>query len=197
MRLVIASNNSHKVNEMKAIFTGIYDEILSLSDAGIDIEVVEDGLTFAENALKKASEVFVLANADAVISDDSGLMVDALGGAPGVHSARYAGDGHDDAANNAKLLAAMENVADEKRTCCFVSAVALVRRGEKPIVCEGCVEGKLLREGRGHNGFGYDPLFLYEPYSLTFAELDGERKNSISHRANALNALIKALGEKS
>lgn len=116
MRLVIASNNAHKVAEIRAILAPYYDEILSLKDAGITIDVVEDGETFEDNARKKAEEVLAVAHADAVLSDDSGLMVDALGGAPGVYSARYAGEGHDDAANNAKLLEAMQSVPDG-RTC--------------------------------------------------------------------------------
>ncbi|MFR1265416.1 MAG: non-canonical purine NTP pyrophosphatase, partial [Christensenellales bacterium] len=110
MKLIIASNNAHKVSEIKAILGCFYDEILSLREAGIDMDVVEDANTFEGNALKKAREVFSVADADAVLSDDSGLMVDALGGAPGVYSARYAGEGHDDAANNAKLLDALRDV---------------------------------------------------------------------------------------
>lgn len=113
MKLIIASNNAHKVSEIKAILGCFYDEILSLREAGIDMDVVEDANTFEGNALKKAREVFSVADADAVLSDDSGLMVDALGGAPGVYSARYAGEGHDDAANNAKLLDALRDVPDE------------------------------------------------------------------------------------
>ena len=116
MKLIIASNNAHKVSEIKAILGCFYDEILSLREAGIDMDVVEDANTFEGNALKKAREVFAVADADAVLSDDSGLMVDALGGAPGVYSARYAGEGHDDAANNAKLLDALRDVPGEKRT---------------------------------------------------------------------------------
>lgn len=108
MKLIIASNNAHKVSEIKAILGCFYDEILSLREAGIDMDVVEDANTFEGNALKKAREVLPVADADAVLSDDSGLMVDALGGAPGVYSARYAGEGHDDAANNAKLLDATQ-----------------------------------------------------------------------------------------
>ena len=124
MKLIIASNNAHKVSEIKAILGCFYDEILSLREAGIDMDVVEDADTFEGNALKKAREVFAVADADAVLSDDSGLMVDALGGAPGVYSARYAGEGHDDAANNAKLLDALRDVPDEKRTARFCTSVA-------------------------------------------------------------------------
>ena len=132
MKLIIASNNAHKVSEIKAILGCFYDEILSLREAGIDMDVVEDANTFEGNALKKAREVFAVADADAVLSDDSGLMVDALGGAPGVYSARYAGEGHDDAANNAKLLDALRDVPGEKRTAQFRTSVALIRRGCLP-----------------------------------------------------------------
>lgn len=193
MKLIIASNNAHKVTEIKAILGDYYEEILSLRDAGIEIDVEEDADTFEGNALKKASEIFDAVDADAVLSDDSGLEVDALGGAPGVYSARYAGEGHDDAANNAKILENMKDVADEKRTCRFVSAVALVRRDKQPVVVRGTVEGKLLRAPQGENGFGYDPLFFYEPFNKSFAELTAEEKNTVSHRKCALEALRNLL----
>ena len=193
MKLIIASNNAHKVTEIKAILGDYYEQILSLKDAGVEIDVEEDADTFEGNALKKASEIFDAVDADAVLSDDSGLEVDALGGAPGVYSARYAGEGHDDAANNAKILENMKDVADEKRTCRFVSAVALVRRDKQPIVVRGTVEGRLLHAARGANGFGYDPLFFYEPFNKSFAELTAEEKNTVSHRKNALEALRTVL----
>ena len=195
MKLVIASNNAHKVAEIKAILAPYFDEILSLRDAGITIDVVEDGDTFEANARKKAEEVLAVATADAVLSDDSGLMVDALGGAPGVYSARYAGEGHDDAANNAKLLEAMQNVPDDARTCRFVSAIALARRGRETIVRLGKVEGMLLSAPRGTSGFGYDPLFYYVPAGKTFAELDASEKNLVSHRKHGLEAVRAALEE--
>ena len=195
MKLVIASNNAHKVAEIKAILAPYFGEILSLRDAGITIDVVEDGDTFEANARKKAEEVLAVAAADAVLSDDSGLMVDALGGAPGVYSARYAGEGHDDAANNAKLLEAMQNVPDEARTCRFVSAIALARRGRETLVRLGKVEGMLLRAPRGTSGFGYDPLFYYVPAGKTFAELDASEKNLVSHRKRGLEAVRAALEE--
>ena len=193
MKLIIASNNAHKVTEIRAILGDYYEEILSLKDAGIEIDVEEDADTSEGNALKKASEIFDAVDADAVLSDDSGLEVDALGGAPGVYSARYAGEGHDDAANNAKILENMKDVADEKRTCRFVSAVALVRRDKQPVVVRGTVEGKLLRAPQGENGFGYDPLFFYEPFNKSFAELTAEEKNTVSHRKCALEALRNLL----
>lgn len=193
MKLVIASNNAHKTAEIKAILGGYFHEILSLSEAGIDIDVLEDGETFEENALKKAVEVLRVADADAVLSDDSGLMVDALCGAPGVYSARFAGAGHDDEANNDKLLELMQKMPDGERSCRFVSAVALARRGCAPIVCRGTVEGTLLRARAGNNGFGYDPLFYYAPLDKSFAQMNAGEKNGISHRRRALNALRDAL----
>ncbi|MCE5235199.1 MAG: RdgB/HAM1 family non-canonical purine NTP pyrophosphatase [Clostridiaceae bacterium] len=193
MKLIIASNNAHKVAEIKAILAPYFNSIQSLKDARLDIDVVEDGKTFAENALKKAREVLAVSDADAALSDDSGLEVDALFGAPGVYSARYAGEGHDDNANNEKLLQEMKDVPPDKRTCRFVSAVALARREKEPITAVGAVEGKLLYAPRGCGGFGYDPLFLYEPEGMTFAELSAAKKNEISHRACALNALREAM----
>ena len=183
MRLIIASNNAHKVREIKEILGDYFSEILSLKEAGIAIDVEEDGETFEQNALKKAQEVLKIADADAALSDDSGLMVDALDGAPGVYSARFAGEGHDDAANNAKLMDMMRLVPEEKRTARFVSAVALARRGKEPMVCRGA----------GENGFGYDPLFFYAPAGLSFAQMSAEDKNAISHRKRALEALKAAL----
>lgn len=193
MKLIIASNNAHKVSEIKAILGCFYDEILSLREAGIDIDVVEDADTFEGNALKKAREVFAVADADAVLSDDSGLMVDALGGAPGVYSARYAGEGHDDAANNAKLLDALKDVPGEKRTARFRTSVALIRRGMPAVTADGSVEGVILRSPQGENGFGYDPLFYYEPLKKSFAQLTPEEKNSVSHRRRALESLCDKL----
>lgn len=193
MKLIIASNNAHKVSEIKAILGCFYDEILSLREAGIDMDVVEDADTFEGNALKKAREVFAVADADAVLSDDSGLMVDALGGAPGVYSARYAGEGHDDAANNAKLLDALKDVPGEKRTARFRTSVALIRRGMPAVTANGSVEGRILRSSQGENGFGYDPLFYYEPLKKSFAQLTPEEKNSVSHRRRALESLCDKL----
>ena len=195
MKLLIATNNAHKTAEIRAILGGHFDEIFSLKEAGLDIDVVEDGDTFEANALKKAVEALRAAEgiADAALSDDSGLMVDALGGAPGVLSARYAGEGHDDGANNRKLLEAMRDVPDGARGCRFVSAVALARKGREPIVRRGTAEGVLLRANAGENGFGYDPLFYYPPLDKSFAQMDAAEKNALSHRYRALSALREAL----
>lgn len=194
MRLIIASNNAHKVREIKEILGAYFPVIHSQQEAGLTLSVEEDGSTFCENAIKKAEEILAAAAAyDAALADDSGLVVDALHGAPGVYSARYAGEGHDDAANNAKLLQDMRDVPDEARTCRFISAVALARKGQQTLCVEGACEGTLLHAPRGQGGFGYDPLFLYEPAEQTFAELSAVEKNEISHRRRALEELKKLL----
>ena len=127
------------------------------------------------------------------LADDSGLCVDALNGAPGVYSARFAGEGHDDAANRAKLFAELRDVPAERRTAHFACAMVLVRPGEPNIEVVGRVDGRILFEERGENGFGYDNMFLYEPFGLSFAEIDAERKNGVSHRRRALELVLDAL----
>ena len=193
MKLLIASNNAHKVREIEEILSGYFDEMVTMREAGLDIDVVEDGLTFRDNAVKKATEILEKSGFDATLADDTGLCVDALGGAPGVYSARYAGEGHDTAANNALLMENMKEVPDEQRTCRFSCCVALARKGLPVLVAEGKAEGLLLRAPAGANGFGYDPYFFYPPLGKSFAELTSEEKNSVSHRRAALDALRKAL----
>ena len=196
MKLIIASNNTHKIAEIRAILGDAFEEIHTLREAGIAIDVVEDGDTFEQNAVKKAIEVLAAAPGfDAALADDSGLEVDALGGAPGVHSARYAGEQHCDADNNAKLMADMADVPDGRRGCRFVSCAAFALRGQAVITARGTVEGVLTKEPRGENGFGYDPYFYYAPFGCTFAEASAEQKNSVSHRKNALNALRTLMAE--
>ena len=190
-RLIVASNNQNKIREFRAIL-GTRFEIVSMKEAGMDTDIEETGTTFEENALIKANYV-MNACGQAAIADDSGLEVDALNGEPGVYSARFAGEGHDDAANNAKLMDMMRLVPEEKRTARFVSAVALARRGKEPMVCRGAVEGSILYAPQGENGFGYDPLFFYAPAGLSFAQMSAEDKNAISHRKRALEALKAAL----
>ena len=193
MKLLIASNNAHKVREIKEILSGYFEEIVTLREAGLHIDVEEDGSTFRENAVKKAMETLEQSGFDATLADDTGLCVDALGGAPGVYSARYAGEAHDTAANNALLMENMKDVPDGERTCRFTCCVALARRGRPVLVVEGKAEGLLLRAPVGENGFGYDPYFFYPPLGKSFAELTAQEKNSVSHRRAALDALRKAL----
>lgn len=194
MRLVIASNNAHKIGEIRAILGDSFDPVVSMREAGLELDVVEDADTFAGNAMKKAVAAAELLPGDAVLADDSGLMVDALGGAPGVRSARYATDGHDDAANRAKLVSALQNTADGERQAHFVTAAVLIMPGRPPIEADGRVDGFIGREERGTGGFGYDSLFYYPPAGKTFAELTAEEKNGVSHRRNAIAAVKALLG---
>ena len=193
MKLILATNNAHKMREIFEILGAEFPDMVTLKQAGLEIDVEEDGSTFAENAIKKAEEVLKFSGYPAALADDSGLIVDELGGAPGVYSARYAGEGHNDADNNAKLMRDMANVPTERRTCRFASAVALARKGKETICVMGYAEGILLTEARGQNGFGYDPYFFYPPFGKSFAELSAEEKNAVSHRKHALEALLEVL----
>ena len=195
MKLIIASNNKGKIREIKEILGAHFESVISMREAGIELDVVEDGTTFLENARKKALETLAVVKDDdaAVLADDSGLEVEALSGAPGVYSARFAGEGHDDAANNAKLLKLLENVPDDKRTADFACAMVLARRDKPCIESDGKCFGVILREPAGENGFGYDPLFYYPEFKGSFAEISPEQKNSISHRRRALEGICKKL----
>ena len=193
MKLILATNNAHKMREIFEILGAEFPDMVTLKQAGLEIDVEEDGSTFAENAIKKAEEVLKFSGYPAALADDSGLIVDELGGAPGVYSARYAGEGHNDADNNAKLMRDMAGVPTKRRTCRFASAVALAREGKETICVMGYAEGLLLTEARGQNGFGYDPYFFYPPFGKSFAELSAEEKNSVSHRKHALEALLEVL----
>jgi XTP/dITP diphosphohydrolase len=191
-RLLIATNNAGKVREIKAILGGFYDELVSLKDIGLDLNVVEDGDTFEANAVKKAREAAQAAGCDA-LADDSGLCVEALDNAPGVYSARYAGEDATDEANNEKLLEALAGVADRRAK--FVSVVALVS-GDKVTTAYGEVGGVIAQSPSGGGGFGYDPLFYVPELGQTFAEIPPELKNTLSHRARALAALRDKLSSK-
>ena len=186
--LLIGSANPHKIREIKQILTPCAVKVIGAREALIDLEVEEDGATFQANAVKKAIAFALRAGAFA-LADDSGLEVDALGGRPGVYSARYAGTPEVDyEANNRKLLREMENVPDERRTARFVCFMAFASPKELIFTARGEVEGLITRAPRGTGGFGYDPVFLYPPSGQTFGELIAEKKNAISHRARALEA---------
>ncbi len=193
MKLIIASNNAHKLVEIKAILGSRFEEILSLREAGIDHETVEDGETFLENAGKKAREIAAISGCCA-LADDSGLCVDALGGAPGIYSARYSGVHGDDKANNRKLLEVLRDVPDEARGAHFTCAIVLARPDGTEVSAEGYFYGVIAHEEAGSNGFGYDPLFYLPEYGCTSAELAPEEKNRISHRSAALRLLVEKLG---
>lgn len=190
-RLIVASNNANKLKEFDAIL-GSRFQIVSMREAGIDEDIEENGTTFEQNALIKARFVMEKTGC-AAIADDSGLEVDALGGAPGVYSARYCGRHGDDEANNDLLLKNLEDVS-APRTGRYVAAIALVRPGRADIVRRGTCDGEILFERRGTGGFGYDPLFLCET-GETFAEVSMETKNAISHRRRGIEAVLAALGE--
>jgi len=187
MKIVLASSNKKKIVELRAILSGILAgedvEVMTLREAGIDTEIEENGTSFDENALIKAK---VAASTGMIgIADDSGLVVPALNGEPGIYSARYAGDHGNDSANNAKLLKNLENKTD--RSAYFACSIACVfPDGSEPIVVQGRIDGEILTEARGEGGFGYDPLFWVESHRKSFAEMSSEEKNVISHRARAL-----------
>ncbi|WP_165771312.1 RdgB/HAM1 family non-canonical purine NTP pyrophosphatase [Pseudomonas abyssi] len=187
--LVLASNNKGKLAELQAML-GNSIKVRPQSDF-TDIEAEETGLTFVENALIKARHA-ARASGLPALADDSGLAVDALGGAPGIYSARYAGGGGD-AANNAKLLEALKDVPDTERGAQFICALALLRHAEDPIplICEGAWEGRILHAASGEHGFGYDPLFWVPERDCSSAQLSPQEKNQLSHRARAM-ALLKA-----
>lgn len=192
-RIIIASQNKHKIEEIEAITKKFGMTIVSRNDAGIpDVEVVEDGETFEENSYKKAHEIMKLSG-EMTIADDSGLMVDALDGAPGVYSARFSGEGATDKSNNEKLLALLADTPYEKRTAKFVSVITMIYPDGDKIVARGECPGHIITEERGCGGFGYDPLFVPDGYDMTFAELGSEEKNRISHRARALAELERQL----
>jgi len=189
MRIIAATKNKHKIEEIQAITKEFGMDVVSRDDAGVpDVEVVEDGNTFEENSEKKAREIMELCG-EITIADDSGLMVDALGGAPGVISARFAGEDGNDEKNNEKLLRLLSTVKEEDRTARFVSVITMVYPDGRKIVARGECEGHMIYQPRGDNGFGYDPLFVPAGYDKTFGELSGEVKNQISHRAAALRNL--------
>ena len=190
MKLIIASNNAHKLVEIKAILGSLFDEILSMREAGIEHETIEDGSSFMENAVKKAKEIAELSGCCA-LADDSGICVDALDGAPGIYSARFCGHHGDDEANNRLLLKKLEGRADRGAHC--TCAIALVYPDGRQVCAEGYMYGQIGYEEKGENGFGYDPLFFLPEYGCTAAQLSPEEKNRISHRASALHALLAQL----
>jgi len=190
-RLVLASGNAGKIREIAHLLAPLRIEVVSQAALGID-EADEPHDTFVENALAKARHAARLSGLPA-LADDSGLCVDALGGAPGVQSARYAGEPKSDARNNRKLLDALANVADRRAHYCCV--LVLMRHGTdpQPLIAEGEWHGEILRAPRGTGGFGYDPLFLVPELGLTGAELTLERKNALSHRGRALAQLLERM----
>ncbi|VEB26317.1 putative deoxyribonucleotide triphosphate pyrophosphatase [Actinobacillus lignieresii] len=192
-KVVLATGNKGKVKEMADVLAQFGFDVVAQSEFGIE-SPEETGLTFVENALLKARYASKMTGLPA-IADDSGLAVDALGGAPGLYSARYAGEDSNDEANRQKLLAEMQNVAGEKRGAKFVSCIVFLQHETDPTpkIALGECFGEILREERGQNGFGYDSLFFYPPKNCSFAELETSEKKQISHRAIALDVLKQQL----
>lgn len=193
LKFVLASRNKKKIRELETFLAGIPSDkvILSLDDIGYHDEIVEDGKTFAENSLIKASVPAKLGYIG--VADDSGLEVDALNGAPGVYSARYSGEGATDEKNNAKLLSELEDVPDDKRTARFRTVVTCAFPDGTYFQVDGSCEGRILRAPEGSGGFGYDPLFWYAPFEKTFASLTPEEKNAVSHRGKAMRKFAEEL----
>lgn len=193
MKVILASNNQNKLREMKEILSPLGWEILRMSDIGIAVDPEENGETFEENSKIKAVAVMEASGLPA-IADDSGVEVDALHGAPGVHSARYGGElCPDDKARNMHLLKNMEAVPDGQRTGRFVSVITMAMPDGRVYSARGTLEGEILREEKGAGGFGYDPLFFIPTENLTMAEITPERKNQISHRAVALQNFVEII----
>ena len=193
MKVVIATNNQGKVREIKEMLAPLGYEPVSLKDAEIDIEVVEDGETFEENAHKKAKAVYDICRCP-VIADDSGLEVDFLDGAPGIYSARYAGEGATDEQRVQKILSELEGVDDSLRTARFVCALYCIIDDDTEYSVRGTLEGRIGTEPMGENGFGYDPIFMVDE-NTSVAMLSSEEKNRISHRASAIKKLTEILAE--
>lgn len=188
MKIVMATKNEGKVEELKEILKGL--DIITMSEAGIDIEIVEDGTSFEENAIKKAKEVFLACGCPS-LADDSGLEVEALGGAPGIFSARYAGENASDSEKMEKLL--LELNGNENRKARFVCVIALAMTQDNIIVARGECEGEIALKPKGNNGFGYDPIFFLPQFGLTFAEISQQQKNTISHRRRAIEMLYNKI----
>lgn len=189
MKIVFATNNKHKLDEIRNILGSSF-EVLSLNDLGCHDDIPETGTTLEENARQKAQYIYDKYHCN-VFADDTGLEVEALGGAPGVYSARYAGgEGHDSEANMTKLLKNLEG--ENNRNARFRTVIALILN-DSTFLFDGIVEGMIIKERRGGEGFGYDPIFQPQGYDMTFAELGNDIKNTISHRAKAVKALAKHL----
>ncbi|CAK1227237.1 Inosine/xanthosine triphosphate pyrophosphatase [Fructobacillus fructosus] len=193
-RLIIASKNAHKIQEIKAALAAatINLTVLSLADLPDLPDIVEDGKTFVENASKKAETISTKYPDDFVLADDSGLTIPALNGEPGVYSARYAGD-HDDAANNRKVLAKLAGCRGIEREAFFTTVMVMVGPNRRNLETVGRVDGFITESWDGQAGFGYDPIFYYAPAEKTFAEMTLSEKNSLSHRGRALQELVNEL----
>ena len=194
-KLIVATKNKGKLREFREIFQELPFEVISMEEAGIAGDIEEYGSTFEENAMIKAREVARLTG-QMVIADDSGLEVDYLDGAPGIYSARFAGEGASDADKNEKLMGLLQGVPEEKRTARFVCVIAVVLSDAAEFAVRGICEGYIAFQPQGANGFGYDPLFYLPEYKMTMAQVSSEIKNKISHRGKALKLAVEGLSKR-
>lgn len=200
-KIIFATGNQGKMREVRKILAnlkieGEETEILSMKEAGIDIEITEDGASFEENAVIKAKAVSEVVPGAIVLADDSGLQIDYLNGEPGIYSARYLGEDTSYHVKNANLLARLEGVAEEKRTARFVCAIAAAMPDGRVDTATGIIEGRIGYEEKGEGGFGYDPIFYVPEFEKTTAELSEDEKNAVSHRGKALRAIRERLEER-
>lgn len=193
--VIFATGNQGKMEEIKEILSDIDVTLMSLKEAGIMLDVEENGKTFAENAMLKAQAAFALHPAGVVMADDSGLVIDKLNGEPGIYSARYLGEDTSYRIKNANLIERLKGVEEKERTARFVCAIAAVLPDGRVYTAEGTIEGLIGHEEKGENGFGYDPIFYLPGYNCTAAELNASRKNEISHRGKALAGMKEMLLE--
>ncbi len=196
-KIIFATGNAGKMCEVREILKDMDADILSMKEAGIDIDIVEDGTTFEENAAIKARAVAAATQEEAIVlADDSGLEVDYLDKEPGIYSARYMGEDTPYSVKNKNLIDRLEGVPDNKRTARFVCAIAAALPGGEVITTSGVIEGRIDHEEKGNNGFGYDPIFYVPEYGCTTAQLSVEEKNRVSHRARALAAMKEELEQR-
>ncbi|MBE5845552.1 MAG: XTP/dITP diphosphatase [Butyrivibrio sp.] len=195
MEIVFATGNKDKMREIRQILGGLNADIKSMKEAGVDVDIVEDGTTFEENALIKAREVSKLCKDSIVLADDSGLEIDFLNKEPGIYSARYLGRDTSYTEKNTIILEKLNGVPDEKRSARFVCAIAACLPDGRELVVRGTMEGQIGYEIAGENGFGYDPIFFLPEYGKTSAELLPEEKNAVSHRGKALRMMEEKLRE--
>ena len=195
-RIIFATGNKDKMKEIRQILTDLGMEIISMKEAGVDIDIVEDGMSFEENAEIKARSVSRVLTNDIVLADDSGLEIDYLDKAPGIYSARFAGEDTSYDIKNRIFLDRLEGVPDEERTARFVCAVAAVFPDGTSETVRETIEGRIAHEPAGENGFGYDPIFYVPEYECTTAEMSEEQKNELSQRGKALRSMKRILEEK-
>ena len=194
-KIIFATGNEEKMREIREILALLPVEVLSMKEAGIQANIIEDGKTFEENAVIKAKAIAQLSE-EIVLADDSGLVIDYLNGEPGIYSARYMGEDTSYRIKNGNLIQRLEGVPDEERTARFVCAIAAAFPDGTVLTTEGTVEGRIGYEEKGENGFGYDPIFCLPEYGCTTAQLTEEKKNEISHRGKALRKMVEKLRER-